>query len=506
MNRLSLLTIAIVFASFNLSFAQFDIDRLSSNVSLLSTFGTTKDQSFWLTHNRWGIIDDESANALTILSSQFADDTSKLFSFSGGINLVGRASANSDIFFPQAYIEARLAFVHFKAGRKQTTYGIPLGDLSSGSTAISRNALPIPKLTVSIPDFLEIPYSYGWLEVRGHISHGWLESIRFVEDAYFHDKSVHFQTGGKTGLKFYWGLNHMAIWGGESEIHGKMPSSFRDFLLVAQADEGGDSAPTSDQLNALGFHTGVWDWGLKVDIGSIDIHLYYQHLFTDGSGQRYQNAGDGLFGVNIKNPFAFKWITGVTYEYLNTTDQSGLGLSDESPGATYPCDEPNCGYPYGGRDNYYSNGIYRSGYSYYNMSIGSPFFLTQSVLNKVDPSINTYSSRLFISTRNRAHHMGVNGDLSENFSYKLLLSSVRYYGTYNGLNQGTTWGILDPENNIILEDYFFYPYKKQRYFLLETKWQLKSYNKLQIKTSLAIDRGDLFNNIGTLLGVSWTFE
>ncbi|MFO8022637.1 MAG: hypothetical protein R6U65_09250, partial [Perlabentimonas sp.] len=150
--------------------------------------------------------------------------------------------------------------------------------------------------------------------------------------------------------------------------------------------------------------------------------------------------------------------------------------------------------------------VYRSGYSYYKMSIGSPFFLTQSVLNKVDPSINTYSSRLFISTRNRAHHMGVNGDLSENFSYKLLVSKVKYFGTYNGLNQGTTWGILDPENNIILEDYFFYPYKKQWYFLLETQWQPKNYNKLQIKTSLAIDRGDLFNNIGALLGVSWTYE
>ncbi len=477
-------------------------ERLNNEISVYSTIGTDRNQAFWLTHNRFGMFDDASANALTMLSSELRVNKEKIFDIGGGIDVVARASEGSSIYLHQAYIEAKTGFLYFNAGRMESTHGITFGELSSGSMGISRNAMPIPKVSAYVPDFQEVPYSFGWLEFKGHFAHGWLENERFASNAYFHDKSAYLQTGGNSGFKLYLGLVHMAIWGGESPRHGPLPSGLSDFISVTMAKGGDEDAPTGDQLNALGFHTGVWDWGLKADLGETDLHIYYQHNFTDHSGQTYKNKADGLWGLGISNPFSSSYITGLLYEVLYTKHQSGPGLSDPGPHDWPPfCEQPNCGFPYGGRDNYYNNGVYRSGHSYYGMSIGTPFFLTDYQLNKVDPDARTYSSQFFVSNRNVAHHFGMNGIISENLSYRLLTSYVQYFGTYQGLNLGQTFGYFDPANDP--EEYFFNPAQKQWYFMLETKWGLRKTDNIEFTVTLAADKGDLFNNIGIMAGVSW---
>jgi hypothetical protein len=486
-------------------FAQKFSERLSNEISFYSSFSSSSMQSFWLTHNRFGILDDNSANALTRISSEYKIRKDKLFDIGGGIDLIARASQNSSVYLHQAYIEAKVGFFNLSVGRKEFSRPQSLGDLSSGSAAISRNAMPIPSISVYMPDFFAIPFTYGWIEFSGHFEHGWLNDDRYAKNAFFHDKSFRLQTGGNSGFKFYWGLIHIAMWGGETEDYGKLPSDLSDFIKVIFAQPGGPDAP-DNEVNALGFHTGVWDWGLKAEIGRTKTHFYYQHLFTDRSGRSYQNLGDGLFGVSIENPFKTKWVSGFTYEILNTRDQSGMGLSDPNPNVIPPfCTEPNCGYPSGGRDNYYNNSIYRSGHSYYNMSIGSPFFLANKKLLKAFPDAETFenpnSERFFVSTRNLAHHFGIKGEIFDLLNYKLLTSYVEYWGTYRGLNLGEPWGFFNPEKNP--EDYFFNPPQKQWYFLLESSWQLKKAQQFQFTTSIAADYGDLFNSIGFLFGVKW---
>lgn len=499
----------IITASLLLSstlFAQQNNDslRFNANISAISTVGTTKDQSFWLTHNRWGMFDDASANGLILLSTSYRVNNEKLFSIGGGIDLVARASSNSSAYIQQGYVEAKLGFMHFEAGRKQTTYGITFSDLSSGSLAISNNSIPIPRIVLSVPDFYDVPFTAGLLEFRGHFAHGWLDNSRYVKDAFFHDKSFHIQAGGDIGIKAYWGLTHIAIWGGNSPVHGKLPATFSDFLRVMMAKEGSDGSP-ANEVNALGFHTGVFDWGVKAKIGRSSLHAYYQHPFTDRSGQTYRNKLDGLWGLGIMDPFPTRVVTEILYEFLYTMHQSGAGLSDIQEGDQPDfCDQPNCGYPYGGRDNYYNNSMYRSGHSYLGMSLGSPFFMTQEQLDKINPDINTYSSVYFVSTRNIAHHFAVKGEVASNLSYKLFASYVRYYGTYTGLNMGQLWGSLDPTLN--QEDYFFNPAQKQWYFMLETRWTIKNIDNITFSSTLAVDKGQLFNNASIMLGLSWNIN
>ncbi|MDX9847232.1 MAG: capsule assembly Wzi family protein [Tenuifilaceae bacterium] len=484
--------------------AQSQTERVNADITLFSTLGASKDQSFWLTHNRYGIFDDKSANALALISGRLNMRQEKLFDIGGGVSLLGRASQSSTAYFHQAYIEAKVGFFNVEAGRKETIYGIPLGELSSGSVGISPNVMPVPRVTAIMPDFFPVPFTFGWLEIKGHFSHGWLNDERYAVNSFLHDKSAHVQTGGNTGLKIYWGIVHSAIWGGESPDHGKLPSSFSDFLRVVIAKEGASGSP-SNEINALGFHTGLWDWGIKVDIGRIKVHAYYQHIFTDGSGMRYRNKLDGLWGIRVQDPFPAKWVNQLTYEVLYTKNQSGMGVSDKGYGDISPyCDVPNCGFSYGGRDNYYNNSIYRSGYSYYGMSMGNPFFLTNNTLRKFHPDAKTFDTRFFISTRNIAHHLGIGGEIKENLSYRFLGSFVKYYGSYAGLNLGETWGFFNPDKDP--EEYFFNPAIKQWYFMLETQWQVKKVDRLRLTTTFATDFGDMFNSTGFMLGAKWEFS
>ena len=119
------------------------------------------------------------------------------------------------------------------------------------------------------------------------------------------------------------------------------------------------------------------------------------------------NLPDGLWGISIRNKH-FPFIKGIVYEYLNTTDQSG------------PYHDKD-GIIYGGADNYF-NGEYQTGWSYYSITIGTPF-ITSPLLNK--------NGEIYITNnRVQVHHFGIEGDI-EGFQYKALSSFSKNYGTYS---------------------------------------------------------------------------
>ncbi|MFW5757209.1 MAG: capsule assembly Wzi family protein [Bacteroidota bacterium] len=495
----------LFFIRYHHGHAQSFADRFSADISVYSTFGSEKEQSFWLTRNRFDIFDQESGNGLTILSGKLETNPERIFDLGGKLDVVARASADEKIFLQEAYIEARAGYISIIAGRKNNLLGHPYENLSTGSMVMSRNVRPMPRISISVPEFEEIPLTRGWLEYKGHFAHGWFDDERYVDNPYIHDKSVYIRTGADTGFSFYVGVVHLAIWGGTSPVHDELPDNFNDFLRVVTIRAGDEDSPSNERNNKLGFHTGTYDSGFMIPIKETDLHFYYQHLFTDGSGQRFRNLGDGLFGLLLKNPFPQRWITSVLFEYSDTRKQSGPGMSDKREG-DWPwfCEERNCGERYGARDNYFNNSIYRSGLSYQGNSMGSPFFLTTADLSRIDPEANPYSTQLFASNRNLSYHLGVEGFFSKEVGYRFLSSYVRYFGTYAGLNLGTYWGSRNPELN--QEDYFFNPSRNQWYFMLETHWQPAQMENIRFTATLAADHGHLYNNVGMLLGINWKLK
>lgn len=471
-----------------------------SEVGFLGTFSRDREQAFWLTHNRWGLFDGQSANALTYFSHHRPAGTHRDFDLGGGVTVLARGADRSTLHLHEGYLDMRNSVFRLRVGRFRATYGSGFDELSSGSTGMSRNAAPIPKITGSIPDFVEVPYTSGFMEIKGHFSHGWLETDRPVERAFLHEKSLYTRLGGELPFRVYGGLVHFAMWGGESSVHGKQPNSISDLLRVVIAKEGGEGALQTDQENSLGYHTGLWDWGIEADIGASQLHLYYQHLFTDGSGLYYRNMPDGLYGVGVRDPLGSnRLVTGILWEFLYTKHQSGAGRSDAPPGWTgdplYDID----GSRFNGRDNYYNNGVYRNGWTYQNRTIGSPLFLLQRQLDRVDTGGQVVSDRMFVSNRVLAHHMALKGELNTRVNYRLFATWNRHHGTYNNLALGEPWSSDDPEG------YFFNPPKDQWYFMVESHWRPVQLDGLTVTTALSLDRGDLFNNVGLLAGVSWTF-
>ncbi|MEX2600161.1 MAG: capsule assembly Wzi family protein [Balneolaceae bacterium] len=497
------------------AFSQFSSDKWDVELGLYSTLSSEQYQSFWLTHNRWGLFDDESANLLGSYSLRKPMNVEGLFGWEAGVNLVGRISDYSLLSIPEGFLEGRYRFLHLQAGRFRQTHGETFGEISSGSAGMSRNATPVPRVTLSIPEFQEIPYTEGWLEVKGHMSHGWLTDSRLglripeyepigLEGSYLHDKSFYLRTGADTGFKFYLGLNHFAEWGGTTDEGRELPSSFQDFLRIFSAREGTGDAPGLDQVNALGAHTGLWDLGVQYQYEGREFYLYYQHLFADESGQKFRNAKDGLYGFGVSNPLGESvysdLLSGVVWEFLYTKHQTGPGLPDPQAGDNPSfCEEVNCGYRFNGRDDYYNNDYYLSGWSYHSRAIGSPLFMTRDQLGRIDPDINVYSDRYFVSTRVVAHHIGLEGTLPFEIPYRFLATWNRHYGTYWGRNLGKPWGSLDPSNDP--EEYFFNPPMEQWYLMFEAEYRLPRADHISLQGAIGLDRGDLFQNTGLMLGI-----
>ena len=103
------------------------------------------------------------------------------------------------------------------------------------------------------------------------------------------------------------------------------------------------------------------------------------------------------------------FIEGVTYEFLNTTDQSGPWHDRD-------------GLCYAGNDGYYRNSVFQNGWNYWLRSMGTPF-ITSPLFNE-NGAVYTLNSRV------RVHHIGIRGDIY-GFRYRAMASYARNYGNDN---------------------------------------------------------------------------
>ena len=167
---------------------------------------------------------------------------------------------------------------------------------------------------------------------------------------------------------------------------------------------------SNDQKNAQGNHVGSQQLALTAKGEGWNVTAYWQNFFDDnfaflGVGQ---NLPDGIWGVSIQQT-RWPFIQGVTYEYMNTTDQSGPWHDRD-------------GLCYGANDSYYRNSVFQNGWNYFYRSMGTPF-ITSPLYNN-DGTIYTLNSRV------RLHHVGIRGDIY-GFKYRLLCSYAHNFGNNN---------------------------------------------------------------------------
>ncbi len=443
------------------SFVNAQNDSVKYNFGTSVLLSTGRYSPFWLHSNRFGSVTERGAGFHT--EAGFEKPMANLsadFDYGFGAQAIFLNDNQKTLLIPQEYyIKARWHKIGMRIGAMKEHYGNQDSVLSAGGFMFSKNSRPMPKIWVGIDKFSAVPFTAGYVEVRGGLSHGWFNDEVYTVDPFLHHKYAYFRFGGHLPLRFQYGLDHVAQWGGRSPNYGPQPSKISDLVRVFVAASGGADAATPDQINVLGNHIISQSMKLDAVVQDFRISAYWQN-FTEDTPFRLMwqtmNVSDGIWGLSVRNE-SFPVVKGFLYEYINTTDQSG------------PYHDKD-GIVYGGSDSYMTNGVYSGGWNYFGANIGTP--LISSPYYNTDGYTQTWNNRV------KAHHFGIEGE-SHGISFRVLATFTSNFGVYGYPNAVS---------------------KFQNSFMTEFSGKITS--DTQWLLSLGVDRGELRgNSSGFLVGL-----
>lgn len=405
-------------------------DSTIYKVELFGSAATSSNTPFWMVSNRYGVVPLDAGNVFLDAGVFHNQHFGNKFRWGAGLDVIAAVPRHRNVFIQQAYAEIGYRSLLLSVGSKERYNSLWDRNLSSGDMVQSPNARPIPEVNLSMPEFTVVPWTKGLLQVRGDFAMGrsfdtdYLEDFANVKQTYvknvlWHHKSFFLRikdTRNDFPLSFTMGAQHFAQWGGTSTNPkiGKQPQSFKDMIRVIFGQKGGEDATLSDQINVLGSHYGSFDFKLSYTTKDLGGHFYYQHYFNDKSGIEFANKSDGLWGIQIDLP-ATPWLSKIVGEYLVTMNQSGpMHFID------FDHDKWEGGRG-GGNDDYYNNGEYLTGFSYFNRGIGSPLIPA--------PEYNEDGILGFKNNRVKSWHIGAEGSINALLSYRVLFTAMNGWGT-----------------------------------------------------------------------------
>lgn len=480
--------------------AEYELDY---NVSLVANAGSGDFAPTYMSSNVHGVLTQPYSTMLRASVSREMD-YDKRFSYGFGVDVIGGYSSKTDylrydgndalwhghsegpapVWLQQLYGELKYRGVYFTFGMKEWGSVLLNNSLSSGDLTFSGNSRPIPEVRIGFFDFEDIPFTRGWVQIRGAFSYGinmdgeWLEhhynyNSSFINtNSWYNYKFVHFRTNPEKPFSFLVGMQAACQFGGtyKEYVNGNLTNTEEGKLRVKDFFYALIPMQQSGSAYYEGNHIGSWDvmgrYRLK---DGKEIKAYYQSLWEDGSGIGKLNGFDGLYGLEFKNDKE-GIVDGVVLEYIDFTNQSGplhWAPGDFDDGHLIPT-------PATGADDYYNNFFY-NGYTRYGMSIGSPFI--KSIIYNTDGYMRITDNRI------RGFHLGVSGHLFSGFSYRLLASYRKSWGSsmVPSIEKTHTTSML-----------------------LEGIYEFKGIPGLQVKGQFAFDSGSLYgDNMGALVSISY---
>lgn len=467
--------IVIFFAFQAKSFAQ---DSTLVFEGSLQAAAVNNDTPFWLQMNQYGAIPTNGSflsgkwGLYKIYNSPSpSKDRIPVFNWSAGARLISNATQNkTDFFFTDLFVALKVGPVELSAGQREEFMGLGDSTLTSGSVAMSRNARPIPKIQLSIPEFLNLPFTDSFIGIKASYSDGLLGpaavqygNTNYVPNVYLHQKSLYIRLGRPwQKLNFYGGANHQAMWGGEEKIFsGGLPTSTAYKYVVF-----GKSWASS----RVGNHFGTIDMAAELKTKNWEFFLYRQNIYEDGSLSELSNISDGLNGLRLKNRNFVRsskkgfQIRSLVFEFLNTKSQGGA-VFDFDAGIF-------------GADNYFNHYVYTQGWSYRQRALGTPMAIPQNFLNE---NISTQPGAFTLNNRLAAFHLGMDARWC-GLDLRLLTTYSSNLGTY-----------VFPISPAI----------QQFSLLVNVSRHFPALFNSQLSASASGDIGNLYKN-NTAFAISWT--
>lgn len=389
------------------------------------------------------------------------------FQVSAGTEVIGRLSdASNSLHLHTLYGTVQHRGVRLSVGRFSDTIGLGWDDLSMGSMMVSRNAPPVPMMKLFTPDFLDVPWTHGHVQVRGRWSDGQLGAERVVESALLHQKTFYLKFN-VADVSAIGGLVQNTVWGGTGR-----PTGWNDYVRVVSGSLEG----TKVDQNRTGNTIAAYDFALQYDF--TDWRLQATRLFylEDTVSMQFRSPWDGVWSLGIRRQTGRGWVNSVLYEHMNTIQQDAL------PGAPR------------GRAGYYGHFVYESGWTYQGTVLGTPLLV-------FDPETNQMENNMVI-----AHHVGLNGTPTKRLGYQFRVTYSRNYGVCEDqIITGTCEVLADrpapPDQTVRPRGEL----RKDQYSVLgRVRYRLPGEHNLQVFGSLAIDMGEYYDNrVGGSIGLRW---
>lgn len=328
----------------------------------------------------------------------------------------------------QLYGEVKYRGVYLLAGMKERRSKIVDDRLSSGDLTRSNNARPIPAIAAGFVDFQDIPLTNGWVQIDGEIMYGRMTDSSFKNKTFNHFSGVisnslwytykrcYFRTKPSMSFSVTVGMQTGGLFAGNTHWYRRGESvryenrgfHLRDIWDMFFPSEGGEDYYKGSSL-------GSWDFKARYKFrNGSTLEAYFEGPWEDGSGIGRQNGFDGLWGLQYTFAKA-GWVNKILVEYIDFTNQSGP--IHYAPG---DLDNPTLTAQATGADNYYNNDYYGP-YSYYGMSIGTPFV--------VSPIYNAGGEPGYLYNKARGFHAAVTGNPIENISYTFMAGYQKAGGT-----------------------------------------------------------------------------
>lgn len=478
-------------------------DSLEYHVEMQATIGSGDHSPLWLNSNRYGLssVKCNYGYLRGAVQRPVSTDDGQRWALGYAIDAAVTTGLTSRLVLQQAFVEARWLKGTLTVGSKEQPMELKNQQLSSGSQTLGINARPVPQVRLALPEYWTIPYTKGWLALKGHLAYGmftddgWQRDFaapaaRRTEHALYHSKAGYLRIGSKA-ISLEVGMEMASQFGGTTYDypkpgsvveHDKGLKAFYHALIPGGTDEG-ESGTEGAYENADGNHVGSWVARLNVDMPTWYAALYADHFFEDQSGMfllDYDGYGSGAewnakkdsryFMYDLKDMLVglelrlkqWPWLNTLLVEYMHTKYQSGPVYHDHAQ---------NISTHISGRDNYYNHSTF-TGWQHWGMVAGNPLYM--SPLYNDDGIIDVRNNRF------TAWHFGVNGQLSARFSYRVLATTQKGYGTYSNL-------YANPRNN-------FSMMAEATYQLPNTGWSIRG--------AAALDSREIYGkNVGFQLTV-----
>lgn len=319
---------------------------------------------FWVKSSNSNRFTDESANSIyQILDYQGSYKLVDNLSLKWELESIVTARENIRGKFVQANISVQNNFLRIAGGFDEEFFGLNDSTLSIGNLVYGNNARPLPKISISTIGWKKSPLLGSALSFKAYLAHGKFEDNRFQKGAFLHQKYFYLRGNAfNERLSLIFGLNHSAQWGGSNSLNESVqPTGLKNYARIFLGSSGGEDALSTDQRNALGNHLGTYDIRGSYDFENFVLSNYWQFVWEDKSGLTPFNWRDGLMGTSVefkKGGILQKFV----FEIVRTNDQNAQKISKDGVSFLEP-------------DNFFNNGVYKTGWSYHDSVIGNPMFL-----------------------------------------------------------------------------------------------------------------------------------